>query len=301
MAQKKSGPLDWKSWQVEFHEAARKWERLVPGTTQVGVTDGTIYLVRGPARTKKELAALGWAYSAGGVRSQHPTPDKTSPLAKANRRLLTVCRRAPALGGDVDEELARQLSLAVRALIHQLDGQPDPATLQQRDAVRKVDDRVLDICRAAAHQRGLDVEAARKHEDERRQTRLLAEELQRLQRPNENPSTPAERAVQEVRARQQRVAETAFGRGALELLAATYKQNPGAWRQLAAFNGCGGQRWNKAASAKQRGKGYDHARRALAEMVRCDLVKRVGAGETQRGGFRITEQGLHVLATLRTN
>lgn len=298
MVKKTDSPLYWESWQAEFSEAARAWERLVPGSTHVGVLDGTIYLVRGPAGTSEEMAALGWEYSADGVRSMHPTPNKRSALAKANRRLLTISKRLTCLDGVVDSRLAASLQHAVNALVVQLDGQPDPPTQQQRDAVRKVDERLLDIRSAAARERAIAAEAERKLEDERQQARLLAEELHRLQNRPAKPTTAAELALQERRAQQLRIAETAFGRAALQILAETHERAPGTWRQLSAFNGCGGQKWDNNAPVKERGKGYDHARRALGKMVDCGLIGRVGAGQSRRGGFRIADEGLQLLPVL---
>ncbi|MCA8976286.1 MAG: hypothetical protein KDC98_16325 [Planctomycetes bacterium] len=123
-------------------------------------------------------------------------------------------------------------------------------------------------------------------------------------------SEPARIAVRQIELRSERatsttqgppdeklllIADRAFCKDALRLLAETHSRAPSAWHKLSAFNGCGGQRWSETAEAKKRGKGYDHARHALAEMVDAELIERAGAGKSRRGGFRITKKGLSAL------
>ncbi len=94
------------------------------------------------------------------------------------------------------------------------------------------------------------------------------------------------------------LAETAFGREALQLLAQLHKTAPETWRRLSAFNGLGGEKWNSSSEAKDRGKGYDRARHMLGKMVDCGLLERAGAGASKRGGFRITADGLRIHASM---
>lgn len=86
---------------------------------------------------------------------------------------------------------------------------------------------------------------------------------------------------------QRNLVDTAFGREALILLAA------GGRREISAFNGCGGQRWDSTAAVKERGSGYDYARKALVEMERCGLLE--GSG---RSGYRITDAGKRLAGEL---
>lgn len=97
------------------------------------------------------------------------------------------------------------------------------------------------------------------------------------------------------RAEQDRILDTAFGRKALELLASTHGSAPDSWRQLTAFNNCGGVRWDPQLPTKESGPGYELARRTLSSMVKCGLIERAGPGKSKRGGYRITDEGLALL------
>lgn len=82
--------------------------------------------------------------------------------------------------------------------------------------------------------------------------------------------------------------KSAFVYEALTLLAKAQS----ARRELSAFNGVGGCRWDETKPARERGPGYQRARKTLAEMAKCGLIEAVGPGESRRGCYRILPDGL---------
>jgi hypothetical protein len=112
--------------------------------------------------------------------------------------------------------------------------------------------------------------------------------------PADHGTDEAKAALHQQHVEQQRLAQTAFGAQVLTMLTDLHAKTPHAWRELEAFNGAGGSisRWTKTLSARQREKGYDYARKTLAEMAACGLLEKA-----RRGGYRIAADGLRVVAT----
>ena len=277
---------------VTLRKAATAWRELVPRGNQVGVLDGTIYQLPRTVDIGSDagLREAGWSFSDDGARSLHPMPRHDTKLAKASEALRAACQ------GFVDDEssdrlAARNLAAAVQSLATQLDGRPDPATYGQLQAVREMEFAIIELQAEEARRRAEIAANEKAIEDERRHARLVAEELAKI--AGLTSSDAASSSAEEQRKRhQQELAESAFGRDALALLAEAHRVAPGSWRQLAAFNGCGGQRWDPTRPAKERGHGYDYARKTLNEMMRAGLLEPSGAGKTKRGAWRITADGL---------
>ena len=114
--------------------------------------------------------------------------------------------------------------------------------------------------------------------------------------------TPEKPAEEEALARQHaerwRLAQTAFGRDALDKLAGLRQRTPNAWQEIEGFNGCGGERWSAGDAAKNRGKGYDKARKALSEMAELGMLHKRSRARGTSVAYRIADAGMQVRAEL---
>ncbi|HEX5050562.1 MAG TPA: hypothetical protein VFZ65_02210 [Planctomycetota bacterium] len=113
------------TWFSDFRSAAKAWSELIPSGSTVSSTGGPTYYAG--------CSDTGWV--------KEGSPD--SPLATAAAKLAKTCREFAHEPGDLLPIALAGLESALDDLAAKLDADPDPATFEQTEAAREIDDLVL--------------------------------------------------------------------------------------------------------------------------------------------------------------